>query len=89
MAICPFTKYITAKAVPNATSLAAAQVLVSNAILVYGCVREIFPDESIHFTGHTMQGILKPLDTKHLLTTSYHAEADGAAERRYNFLSIF
>ena len=81
LAVCPMTKYITVKPVPRATAAVAAQFLVNNIVLIHGCVREIFTDRGKHFTSHVVQEILRLLDIKHLLTTSYHAQADGAAER--------
>jgi transposase InsO family protein len=81
LAIDPHTKYVIAKAVPHATAVAAATFLVNNVILVHGAVKEILTDRGTHFTGAVMQEILRLLDVKHLLTTAYHAQCDGAAER--------
>lgn len=50
-------------------------------IFVHGCARESFTDNGTHFIDHMMQEIQKLLDIKHVSTTSYHAQADGAAER--------
>lgn len=81
LAICLFTKHKTAKAVQNATALAAAQFQVNNMVVVHGWVKEILTDWGTHFTEHMMREILRLMDVKHLLTTFYHAQADGAGER--------
>lgn len=42
---------------------------------------EIPTDRGTHFTGHMPQVILRLFDIEHLMTISYHAQADEAAER--------
>ena len=89
LAICPMTKYIMVRPVSNATAINAAHFLVEKVILTHGCVSEILTDRGTHFTGSMMHQLLKLLNIKHLVTTAYHAQCDGQAERALKtFVSI-
>lgn len=79
--ICPFTKYVNARAVTAATSVNAARFLLENVILKHGMVRKVLTDRGTHFLGSFMREISALLNVKHLLTSPYHPQTDGQAER--------
>ena len=81
LATCPMTKFVIAKAVPAATAAAAANFLVNQVVIVHGCFEELLTDRGTHFTGDVMKQVVKLLGVKHLLTSSYHPQTDGNAER--------
>lgn len=81
LAICLLTKYAVAKAVAYASSTNAAQFWLNVIVLVHGCFKELQTDRGTHFTRTIVQDVLKLLDFKQLLTSSYHAYCDGTAER--------
>lgn len=89
LAIGPFSKFIIAKAVPNATAQSAAQFSVNCVILVHGCLHEAYTDRGAHFTDHMLQEVLWILVVEHLFTSLYYAQAEAAAEKACKLSLIF
>ena len=87
LAICPMTNYIILKAVPAATAQAAAQFILNSVVLTHGCFEELVTDRGKHFMGNALQDVLKVLGVKHLMTSAYHPQTDGNAERSFHTLN--
>lgn len=83
LAICILTRCTIASKFDSSCRIHRKKV-----IFVHSCSKELLSDRGTHFSGQIVKGLLKLLDTKHLITSSYHAACDGVSERALNTFTM-
>ena len=79
--ICPFTKWVEAKAVCDADAETAALAFVELVVARHGVPQRVISDQGTHFTANLFQQMMKVLSTRNVFTTPYHAQSNGQCER--------
>jgi ribosomal protein L21E len=79
--ICPFTKWVEAKAVKDNDAETAAMAFVELIVARHGVPDRIISDQGSHFTAQRFQQTMKILQTRNVFTTPYHAQSNGQCER--------
>ena len=77
-----FTKYVEAKAVKDTKAKTFADFFIQQGILRHGAIKKCITDRAQSFCSNFTRELLNSLSTKHVLTSSYHPETNGLAERQ-------
>lgn len=75
-----FTRHLFAKAVPQATGIAARN-LFESVTSTFGNPLAVYTDNGAHFTGEDFHGLLVERDIKHFPAPKTHPSSVGLAER--------
>lgn len=78
---CPLTKWVEAYAVPRITAQTTAHVFLTGILCRFGCMELTVSDDALNYCGTIMTELHKLLGIKHITTSSYHPESNGAVER--------
>lgn len=76
------TKFSHAVSLPNHESQTIASEL-SNFFCVFGIAKSILSDQGSDFTSRLMKDLTKLFQTKHILSSPYHPQTNGALERSH------
>lgn len=76
------TKYSYAVAIPNHESRTVAEQL-SKFITLFGIPKVFLSDQGTDFTSQLIKDLTKLFKTKHLLSSPYHPQTNGALERSH------
>ena len=79
--ICPFTKWVEAKAVEDADAETAAMAFVELIVARHGVPHRVISDQGSHFTAQLFKQTMMILQTRNVFTTPYHAQSNGQCER--------
>ena len=80
-AIDYLTKWLKARAVPEATAEQAANFIYEEIICRHGCPTKILSDRGTHFKNQLIEHLLQKFQIKHLFSTPYHPQTNGLVER--------
>jgi len=83
VAVDYLTKWAICKAVPSASSKEVVDFFVRNVVLQHGAPVFLISDRGKCLTAKFSEELFKALETNHLITTAYHPQCNGLAER-YN-----
>uniref|UniRef100_A0A8C4ZN90 Gypsy retrotransposon integrase-like protein 1 n=1 Tax=Gadus morhua TaxID=8049 RepID=A0A8C4ZN90_GADMO len=75
-----FTKWVVAKCLYTKTTAEVTKKIVS-ILLDFGLVEKIITDQGREFVNEVNRGVLETLGVKHCITSAYHPQANGQAER--------
>jgi hypothetical protein len=76
--VCKFSNWIELVAIPDATALTTATVLVNEIICRHGCPRAFHTDRGSNFIASLFRRVCKILGINKIFTTSYAAIVNGA-----------
>jgi hypothetical protein len=79
------TKWVEAEALPNAIEEVVIKFLFK-LFVRYGLPREVITDGGSEFTAHRITTSLDNYHIKHIITSSYHPQANGQVESTNNVL---
>ena len=89
VAICHFTKFVVAEAVPSASAAEAARFWAHRVVAAHGSPARLLTDQGSNFMAELFQDLCKHLGVKRARTTAYHPQGDGMAERVIGTLMRF
>ncbi len=76
-----FTKWVEAKAISNQETATIVQVLMDELFTRHGFPRKILTDRRRNFRSVMLQELMKQLEIKGMMTTSYNPHTNGLEER--------
>jgi Integrase core domain/Chromo (CHRromatin Organisation MOdifier) domain len=82
-----FTKWPEAYALPDLEAVTTARKFLEGIILRHGAPSRIITDRGSQFTADVFREVTELLGTKHSMTTAYHPQTDGQAERMVGTIS--
>ncbi|CAF1309686.1 unnamed protein product [Rotaria magnacalcarata] len=77
----PFSRHITALALPNCTAETTAQALFNEYFCKFGIPAVILSDQGSHFRNQLMDNIKNLIGYNHIYSTPYHPQTNGIVER--------
>ncbi|KZS06230.1 Uncharacterized protein APZ42_030414 [Daphnia magna] len=87
VAVDYLTKWVEARALPDATARQIAKFFVEDVVIKHGFSRELTSDQGKCFTAEVTREVLALLRLSHRMTVPYHQQAvDGKAVERWNGL---
>lgn len=86
---CDLTKYIVMVPTFDCTALTAAKTIVEEICLIFNFPKTIVSDNGPAFTAEIFKQMAKLLDIKHIKTTPYHPQSNGAIERYHRTLGQY
>lgn len=82
------TKYSYLKVIPNHESKTIANQLL-DFITIFGIPETILSDQGTDFTSNLIKDINKLFKTKHIFSSPYHPQTNGALERSHSTLKDY
>ena len=82
-----FTKWPEAFALPDMEAVTVAKIYVEYIILRHGVPNKIITDRGNTFIAAVFREVTELLNNKHSMTTAYHPQTDGQAERMVGTIS--
>lgn len=82
-----FTKWPEAIAIPDLEAKTVARAYFEHIIVAHGAPSRIITDRGSQFVADVFRELTELLGTKHSMTTAYHPQTDGQAERMVGTLS--
>ena len=82
-----YTKWVEAFAIPNEQALTVAQKLIQGILCRHGAPERIISDRGTQFTADVFREVTDLLGMKQSMTSGYHPQADGQAERNIGTLT--
>ena len=83
------SKFSGAIPIQNQESTTVAKALCEQYITKYGIPEKILTDQGSNFMSKTFNDLCKLLKLKHLTTTAYHPQTNGALEKSHNTLKEY
>ena len=77
-----FTKYVEAQAVKDATAETVAEFFIMSGVLRHGAIKKCITDRAKNFCANFTNAVLEAFRIKHILTSAYHPETNGLAEKQ-------
>jgi len=81
VAVESLSKWVVAKALPNALSETVVEFLLNDIVRCFGVPQEIVSDQGKNFMSECVRRFNAALGIKHNRTTAYHPQSNGAVER--------
>ena len=81
VAVESLSRWVVARATPDATAATVAKFLYNDIVTSYGCPTEIISDRGSAFVSRTLQEFLKLLPVHARFSTPYHPRTNGVVER--------
>jgi ''chromo'' (CHRromatin Organisation MOdifier) domain./Reverse transcriptase (RNA-dependent DNA polymerase)./Integrase core domain. len=82
-----YTKWVEAFALPDSEATTVAQKLIQGILCRHGAPERIISDRGPNFTSDVFKEVTEMLGMKQSLTSGYHPQADGQAERNIGTLT--
>lgn len=82
-AVCHFSKFVIATAIPDCKATTVARALVNDVILKHGCMTTLVSDNASYLKGELMKEITRLLRIDHHFTSVYRHESNGQIERMF------
>ena len=82
-----YTKWVEAFAMPDSEATTVAQKLIQGILCRHGAPERIISDRGPNFTSDVFKEVTEMLGMKQSLTSGYHPQADGQAERNIGTLT--
>lgn len=76
-----FTRWAETASTSSATTNAVAEFLLVNIILRHGTPQVLISDRGKAFANNVLNSLLEKLKVKHILTSAYHPQSNGACEK--------
>ncbi|MCP4242688.1 MAG: DDE-type integrase/transposase/recombinase [bacterium] len=76
-----FTRYVVAGPIREATAKVAARFFVEGVVTRFGAPRRLLTDRGTNFTGQLFMEVARRCGVRRSVTTAYHPQGDGRAER--------
>lgn len=83
------TKYSQAYPIPNQEAETVARTFVNEFVCKFALPEEILTDQGTNFMSNLFKSIAKLFKIKHIQTTAYHPESNGALERTHHTLTEY
>ncbi|KZR96601.1 putative KRAB-A domain-containing protein 2, partial [Daphnia magna] len=87
VAVDYLTKWVEARALPDATARQIAKFFVEDVVVRHGFPRELTSDQGKCFTAEVTREVLALLRLSHRMTVPYHQQANGLVERQNKTLA--
>ncbi|MEO1519070.1 MAG: DDE-type integrase/transposase/recombinase [Bacteroidota bacterium] len=81
VAVESLSRWVVARATPDATAATVAKFLYNDIVTSYGCPTEIISDRGSAFVSRTLQEFVKLLPVHARFSTPYHPRTNGVVER--------
>ena len=75
-----FTKYAIFEPIPDKSAETVAMTIFNKWILKFGAFKQLLTDEGREFVNNLMNALSRVSNFKHLTTSSYHPQTNGATE---------
>ncbi|KAK3933197.1 LOW QUALITY PROTEIN: Gag-Pol polyprotein [Frankliniella fusca] len=82
VAICYFTKYSEARALPDKSAAGIARFLYEDVICRHGCPETFISDQGREFCNDLMTELFRLTGARQRVTSPYHPQANGLVERK-------
>ena len=83
------TKFSGAYAIPNTNTTTIAKTLVLKFLSIFGFPEKILSDQGPQFTSELFNEVCKILKIKHITSTAFHPQSNGALERSHKTLKEY
>lgn len=83
------TKFSQAYPMKNQEAETVAKTFVNNFICQFALPKQILTDQGTNFTSNLFKSMAKLFKLKHVQTTAYHPESNGALERTHHTLTQY
>ncbi|KAL7291832.1 hypothetical protein TKK_0014612 [Trichogramma kaykai] len=80
---CNLTKFLIAIPIPNIKASTIADALARHLICQFGAPRAILSDRGTSFLSDLVESVMRIFKVKHLTTSSYRPQSNGALERSH------
>ena len=81
VAIDSLSRWVVARATPDATAETVAKFIYEDIVASYGCPRELISDRGPAFTSKVLSEFLSLLPLRQRFSTPYHPRTNGVVER--------
>ncbi len=84
-----FSRFLQCYPMATCGALETACVLLEEWICTFGCMRNLLSDNGTHFVAAVVKILCEMLGIRHIRTTPYHPQGNGALERAHRDLKRF